>query len=230
MPDLTNAKNSLEVSAAKEPAVEWGLFQKAKDSVVAIKSQWESHVAGEVVTTEQCGSGFVADNKGTIVTDLHVIAGAATITVAMSGKLFDAKIEKTDDANDLATIRALTSSSSSTQFAELKIASNSPTYNSKVYGFGFPDCGRQITISPGSMIGTIVRKDIKLDLSRVSMPEGENLTRTMLGLNMHLEGSSSGGPILNSSGEVVGVIGFSNFRSLGLATPSSAIKALLERK
>ncbi len=60
---------------------------------------------GQIVPTAE-GSGFIWDTAGHIVTNNHVVSGAAKITVAFSdGSTYDAKVVGTDPNADLAVIQ-----------------------------------------------------------------------------------------------------------------------------
>ena len=55
------------------------------------------------------GSGFIIDDKGLIVTNNHVIAGASSITVVLhDGKTLQAKLIGSDAKTDLALLKVVT--------------------------------------------------------------------------------------------------------------------------
>ena len=56
--------------------------------------------------TSALGSGFIIDNKGTVVTNNHVIQGAEDIFVTVNGeKEFEADIVDTDPLSDIAVLK-----------------------------------------------------------------------------------------------------------------------------
>jgi S1-C subfamily serine protease len=76
------------------------IAERALPSVVSITSTWPG---GGLQ-----GSGFVVDPSGIIVTNLHVIRGAATVTVKTAkGEVFDrVRIRTFDERRDLASYRS----------------------------------------------------------------------------------------------------------------------------
>ncbi len=96
------------------------VFQQVNPSVVTIEigsrvsnltgpgaNQRGQGGQGQVVPTAQ-GSGVIWDSSGHIVTNNHVVEGAAKVTVTFSdGSAYDAKIVGTDPNTDLAVIQVV---------------------------------------------------------------------------------------------------------------------------
>jgi serine protease Do len=111
-PVAANPQASAEV-AALQSGYE-AIYQSVNPSVVTIMissqvsgtgSSNGSSSQGQVVPTAQ-GSGFIWDTAGHIVTNNHVIDGAAKISVTFSnGSSFDAKLVGADPNSDLAVIQ-----------------------------------------------------------------------------------------------------------------------------
>jgi S1-C subfamily serine protease len=137
------------------------------------------------------GSGVVITPDGYILTNDHVVHGAGEIAVTMTnGTTLEARIVGTDQASDLAVIRAGGSmlpyatlgNSSGLRVGQLVIAIGNP--------FGF-----QSTVSAGvvSAIGRVLRsRDGRLI---------ENIVQHTAPLNP----GNSGGPLLDSRGHIVGI-------------------------
>lgn len=97
----SSSTDALPVSSAAKQAPDWNaVTQEVAPSVVAIG------VRGEATGGE--GSGVVLDEKGHVVTNNHVVAGAgedARITVTLDdGATYDATVAGTDPSTDLAVI------------------------------------------------------------------------------------------------------------------------------
>jgi S1-C subfamily serine protease len=109
-PVLANPQAATDV-ASIQSAYE-AVYQSVNPSVVTIMISSQvsgqgngQNSQGQVVPTAQ-GSGFVWDTAGHIVTNNHVIAGAARISVTFSdGSSYDAKLVGADPNSDLAVIQ-----------------------------------------------------------------------------------------------------------------------------
>jgi serine protease Do len=104
-PNLTGAAASLEADLET-------IYQSVSPSVVRI--QVVENSAGRISTGASLvsGSGFVWDTSGHIVTNNHVVANAATVTVFFpDGTELPAKVTGTDPGADLAVIQVSTDSS-----------------------------------------------------------------------------------------------------------------------
>ena len=142
---------------------------------------------------EATGSGFVIDDKGTIITNAHVVDGAVKVRVQFADKqIADARILGRDESTDLAVLRVdpeglrLTplplGSSRSVQVGDPTIAIGNP--------FGLE---RTLTTGVVSAVKRII-----------TAPDGfriDNVIQTDAALNP----GNSGGPLLDAAGRVIGV-------------------------
>ncbi len=90
--------------AAQSTSVAGAVYQKARSSIVEILVSGHANRYG--VTQSGSGSGIVVDSRGYILTNDHVVDGAATIRVQFSdGQEQTAQVVGTDSGNDLALIK-----------------------------------------------------------------------------------------------------------------------------
>jgi putative serine protease PepD len=163
------------------------VYQRDSKGVVAIKAT-TANGADE-------GTGIVLNEKGLILTNDHVIAGATSITVEANGSSTttrSAKIVGEEANKDLALIsvepsglglKALTlSSSSSVQVGDA------------VYAIGSP-YGLEETLTTG-IVSALGRE--------ISAPDGSKITGAIQ-TDAALNPGNSGGPLLNAEGDVIGV-------------------------
>jgi putative serine protease PepD len=139
------------------------------------------------------GSGFVVDSAGHIVTAAHVVDGATSIKVTFSdGTTRTATLAGKDDATDVAVLKVDASgltlhplelgSSASLEVADAVAAIGSP--------FGYEE-----SISTGIVSG--------LDRT-IDAPNGYSVAHAIQ-TDAALNPGNSGGPILDSSGRVIGI-------------------------
>lgn len=162
--------------------------------------------------TDSLGSGFIYDPSGLIVTNAHVVEGAAKILVTLSsGKVVSARIVATHPKVDLAVIRiappyrlhkARIGDSSKVQVGEWVLAVGNP--------FGL---GRTVTAGIVSGKGRFI-----------GLGAHDNFIQTDASINP----GNSGGPLFNMAGEVVGVNTaiIAAGRGIGFSIPSNYIAEL----
>jgi S1-C subfamily serine protease len=148
-------------------------------------------VEGVACRTTQNGSGF-AVGPGLFVTNAHVVAGERETTIIdNSGTAHDADVIVFDADRDLALLQ-----SSTHQPPGLPIADASNGDVGAV--FGHPGGSPDLVISPASV------EDQVIAVGRDLYDEDET-RRSVLILSANLRQGDSGGALVNSAGEVVGV-------------------------
>ena len=190
---------STTVAAAK-PVAETtssisALYQRVKDGVVEIQTSTgaQADPFGNQTPGGATGSGFVIDKEGHIVTNQHVVDGAESVTVRFSdGTETAAKVVGTDPSTDIAVLDVDRAS------AELTPLSFAPE--------GSLEVGEPVIAigSPFGLEGTLTAGVISALGREIQSPNGftiENAVQTDAALNH----GNSGGPVLDSSGRVVGV-------------------------
>jgi putative serine protease PepD len=182
---------------------------------------------------EDEGTGMILTSAGLIVTNNHVIAaattGGGTITVTRSGqsKAIKAVLVGTDPSEDVALIRA-------------EGVSNLPTVtlgnsNKLATGDSVVAIGNALGLAAGT---PTVTAGIVSALGRTVTASGETTSETlhnMIQTDAAINPGNSGGPLLDASGQVVGmntaVAGTlpdgENAQNIGFAIPVAEIKTLL---
>jgi len=159
------------------------------------------------------GSGFVIDASGLIVTNAHVIEGAAAIQVRLAdGKRFQGKVVGRDNRVDLALVKI----EGATGLTPLPLGdSNRLRVGEFVLALGNP-FGLDQSVS----FGIVSRKGAPLT---VAAP-GFDFIQTDAAINP----GNSGGPLVNVAGEVIGVNTMAMRNgSIGFAIPANLVKMLL---
>ena len=172
------------------------------------------------------GSGFIVRNDGVIVTNAHVIAGATKVSVALrDGTSYDAKVVGMDEANDLAVVRidaknlpvAPLGTSTALIVGEWTIAIGNP------FGFVFGNSEPSVSVGVVSGVGR----------NLAGRNEGGGATVDMIQTDAAINPGNSGGPLVNASGEVIGVNSSIYSPSggsvgLGFAIPIDRTKRIVE--
>jgi trypsin-like peptidase len=157
------------------------------------------------------GSGFLMKSDGTIATNAHVIAGASTIEVKLAtGEVYRrVYILASDEAEDIALLRIEAADAPALKLGN----SNDAKVGDDVVLVGAP-LGLEETISTG-IVSAI----------RVS-ESGIRVIQTTAAASP----GSSGGPLLNSKGEVIGLISFGvrQGQNLNFAIPINYIRGKLD--
>ncbi|HTA33488.1 MAG TPA: trypsin-like peptidase domain-containing protein [Solirubrobacteraceae bacterium] len=163
------------------------IYKRDSTGVVAIKAI--------TATGEDEGTGIVLNEKGLILTNDHVIAGATSITIEANGSSSMTRTAKVvgEEANkDLALISV---NPSGLGLKALTLASSSPVQvGDSVYAIGNP-YGLEETLTRG-IVSALGRE--------ISAPDGSKITGAIQ-TDAALNPGNSGGPLLNEEGDVIGV-------------------------
>lgn len=172
----------------------------------------------EPYTTRNLGSGFVINADGFIVTNYHVISGGRQIQVTLDDQTrYNARSLDIDRSDDLALIKI----EPRKPLPYLPLGdSDKLSVGQKVLAIGNP-FGLEGTLTTGvvSSIGRTIQSN-----------EGGRL-EGMIQTDAAINGGNSGGPLLNSSGSVIGIntaiLGQNNI-GIGFALPINRAKALVD--
>ncbi len=172
------------------------IFESAKSSVVYISTRervmdvWTRNVT---IVPQGTGSGFLWDDAGHVVTNLHVIADAAEAVVRLSdGRDYPATLIGTSSVHDIAVLR-------------IRIPSKPPMpipvgtsrdlmVGQRVLAIGNP-FGLDWTLTTG----------IVSALDRSLTGEDGGVTRHLIQTDAAINPGNSGGPLLDSAGRLIGM-------------------------
>ena len=141
------------------------------------------------------GTGVVIVDNGTILTNLHVVSGAEKIKVTfMDGSESEAHVEGMRPEHDLAVIRAHTIPDD--MMAATMASTERLAPGDHVFAVGFP-FGIGPSISAGVVSG------LKRDFMS---PQGKRLLTNLIQFDAAANPGNSGGPLVTSEGEVVGIV------------------------
>ncbi|HET9121429.1 MAG TPA: trypsin-like peptidase domain-containing protein [Solirubrobacterales bacterium] len=206
-----------------------GLYADASPGVVQITSKGSSQSSGsgplpQSGQSEATGTGFVIDEQGDILTAAHVVDGGSSITVTFQdGTTRTASVSGKDDATDAAVIKV---DPSGLDLHPLKLGdSGSLQVGDELAAIGTP-FGYSESLSTGVASG--------LDRT-IQAPNGFTVAHAIQ-TDAALNPGNSGGPVLNSDGDVIGIAdqiatngGGDSFTGVGFAVPIDLVKSELSQ-
>ncbi|MBV8102287.1 MAG: serine protease [Verrucomicrobia bacterium] len=154
-----------------------------------------------------CGSGFVIQQNGYILTNYHVIEDATRITITVPGRqAVSARLVTTDQEKDLAILQV-----SLGNLTALPITSSEAVQvldSITVLGYPLPnELGTALSASAGKVNAV---RDRRNDSTRLFQ------------IDANVNPGNSGGPLLNNHGEVVGIV-VAKINSLQYAKENGAL-------
>ena len=145
---------------------------------------------------KELGSGFLISPDGYIVTNDHVAGNAAQITVTLTnGKQYNAKLVGTDHASDVSLLKI---NGNGLPFVTLG-NSDDIMIGEWVIALGNPFGLFEVNDKPTVTVGVISALGMNLE------PLDNRYYLNMLQTDASINGGNSGGPLVNSLGEVIGM-------------------------
>ncbi len=184
-----------DVAAALEARLT-GIYRQTAPAVVNITTQiLRRDFFWGVIPESGAGSGFLWDDQGHIVTNYHVVEDAHTIDVSFGpGLVTSAKIVGVDPSNDLAV---------------LHVNDVPPNIQSIPQGDSDALNVGQIVVAIGNPFGRFQRTmtmGVISALDRTIKVKEGRVLRGVIQTDADINRGNSGGPLLDSSGRVIGVI------------------------
>jgi S1-C subfamily serine protease len=188
--DVNDTIASALASATPAPALSLQAYQAVQPSLVLI----ETTRSGKG-STGALGSGVVVDQAGDILTSLHVVVDAATITLTFAdGTRSPAEIAVRQPDHDIAVLRA--TRPPSTVVPAVLGDPNVMRIGSEAFVVGNP-FGLYGSLSSGVVSG--------LDRS-FNVPGGDTVLHGLIQVDAAVNPGNSGGPLVNRDGQVVGIV------------------------
>jgi S1-C subfamily serine protease len=205
-------RRTLEREVLPSPALR--AYQAIAPSVVRVRTFRDEHESDDE-NAQGVGSGVVIVDDGVILTNLHVVAGARRVRVVFANGLeSDAAVIGLQPENDLAVLQAATIPDNLVAATMRSTADLAP--GERVVAVGFP-FGLGPSVSAGVISG--LQREFRA-------AEGRPALTNLIQFDAAANPGSSGGPLVNSDGEVIGIVtGLLNptrqgvFVGIGFAVP-----------
>jgi serine protease Do len=140
------------------------------------------------------GSGFLISDDGVVVTNNHVVAGAATLEVYVGGELdksYNAKVLGVSECNDLAVIKLATND----EMPHLDWYDGDIKAGLDVYAAGYPLGDPEFTLTKGIVAKAKAGGDLT----------GTSSIDHTVEHDANIQPGNSGGPLVDAEGKVVAV-------------------------
>jgi putative serine protease PepD len=171
------------------------IYQRSINGVVEVIATGQSGGSffGGQPTESAQGTGFEVDSKGDIVTNYHVVAGSDSVRVRLNdGHTYGGRVIGKSPSRDVAVIRI---SAPASELHPLAFADSSAvTVGDAVVAIGDP-YGLRNTVTAG----------IVSALNRTIVSPDNHPITGVIQTDAAINSGNSGGPLLNTEGQVVGV-------------------------
>lgn len=177
-------------------------------------------------SSQAAGTGMVLTSDGTVLTNNHVIQGATSITVTdeTTGKEYKADVVGADATNDVAVLKLEDASGLSTVTLD---DDGEPSTGDTVKDVGNAEGTGNLVAAEGTVTAT----DQDIQVQSESGTGTESLTG-LIEISADIVSGDSGGPVLDSEGEVVGMATAASSGTAdvtGYAIPITTAKTIAEK-
>lgn len=229
MPTVIYRNGNMNISTSDNMDVGQAIYEKVMPSVVGISTTSEREVStffgwgSQTQLVQGIGTGFIVDENGYILTNSHVVNDGQTRTLTVSlydGREVDGTVLWNDSSLDLAVVKI---EADNLQAAEL---------------------GDSDDLSIGQYAGAI-GNPMSMDFSRsftqgvisgldrtITVTDGSKQTTMehLIQTDATINSGNSGGPLLNSQGQVIGINSakMSSAEGLGFAIPINTALPIVE--
>ncbi|MFF1571650.1 MarP family serine protease [Leifsonia sp. NPDC058292] len=186
LPKVFEGDESIKTVQPPDPTVPAAVNDAQRSVVTVLASKPECGVDSE-------GSGWVVQ-RGRVVTNAHVVAGASAIAVRESGSghVVRATLIAFDPERDLAVLDVTDLSAPALDIGD-DVTSGAPTYAA-----GYPGNG-PFTISPERVRDRVTARG-------TDIYQSGTVDRDIYSLRGSVRPGNSGGPLLDTDGDVVGIV------------------------
>ena len=183
-PSTSNAPTTPTSTVSMKPAPSLAtLYARSQDAVAYVQTQKGS------------GSGFLVYKNGQIVTNEHVVDGASRVTVRFGehGKALPARVVGQDATDDLAVL----------DVADSAVAKITPLTLGSSSGLRVGQSAIAIG-SPFGLSGTLTSGVVSALGRDIQSPNGHTISGVVQ-TDAAINPGNSGGPLLDASGQVIGI-------------------------
>jgi len=177
--------------------------------------------------SEATGSGFVYSSDGYIITNHHVIEDAKKITVVLHDKTeLEATLVGSDSLSDIAVLKV--TPSEDITLVPMEIGnSDELVVGEAVVAIGCP-AGIEFLGTVTDGIISSINRDVQVSDNNISGSK----TMTLIQTNATINQGNSGGPLINTRGQVIGINTLklaSNYEGIGFSIPMNGAMPIIRQ-
>ena len=189
------------------------IYRKNIDAVVCVQAMGSSGTS--------TGTGVILSADGYLITNYHVIEGMASYTIVLSDDSeYEAALVGSDELTDLAVLKIEATGLTAAEFGD----SDSLEVGDSVVAIGNP-LGMKLRGTMTNGIVSAINRDIVVD--------GREMT--VIQTNAALNSGSSGGPLINAYGQVIGIntakfsaYAYETVEGIGFAIPTATVVPIVD--
>lgn len=222
-----NISSWIELSSKGDALTIPEVVDKVMPSVVGISAtveyEYNYGFQSGTTTATSTGTGVIMSEDGYIITNAHVVDSGIEFTVILleTNEEYEAELIAADTEADLAVLKIDASGLTAAEFGD----SSELVVGETAIAIGNP-LGFELSGSVTCGIISALNREITID----------DRTMTLLQTDAAINSGNSGGPLVNSYGQVIGInsvkmsSGYSetSVEGLGFAIPSNEMKAIVE--
>lgn len=228
LPAGTSARTDTVLSVEPTPSGDESADDFAAESGALTLRQIYRKAIGAVVCVQavgtggtSVGTGVLLSDDGYLITNYHVIEGMAACTILLSDdREFEAALIGGDELTDLAVLKIEATGLTAAEFGD----SDALEVGDAVVAIGNP-LGTKLRGTMTDGIVSAINRDITVD--------GREMT--VIQTNAALNSGSSGGPLLNVYGQVVGIntaklgsYAYEAVEGIGFSIPIASVKPIVD--
>jgi putative serine protease PepD len=185
-----DAVQAVQASSVGAPVDIAGVLDLLEGSVVSIDTTVTARRGWYTTQGEGAGTGVVIDDRGHVLTNAHVVAGATSVTVTVDGDTREATVVAGDASADVAVLRVADTTGLVPAAVATGVAVGDPV------------------LAVGNALGLegdlTVTQGIVSALDRSLQTESGTLSG-LIQTDAAISSGNSGGPLVNANGEVIGI-------------------------
>ena len=195
------------------------IHEKVRPSVVGILN----YSAENSLTADSSGSGIIVSSDGYILTNAHVIRGAANLVVVLdNNEEYAAQLIGSDVSTDLAVIKIDAENLTAAELGD----SDQLKVGEPVVAIGNP---AGLNLAGSTTRGIVSGLDRTIS---VTLETGESISMEVIQTDAAINPGNSGGPLINEYGQVIGInssrLSSSSYDGIGFAIPVNDALPVLE--
>jgi S1-C subfamily serine protease len=170
--------------------------------------------SGTAISAADVSSGFIAGTGGLVVTSEGAVTGASGVEVALaSGQLLPATIASVDPNTGVVVLQV----SSSSLPGPLSFATSAPAVGDVAIAVSVP-----VGAGPSVDVGTVSATRLTVTVPDLASASGSAEVDGVLRTDISQPMGSSGGPLVDSAGAVIGILTGDRMQPLGLGASADA--------